>query len=96
MGSLSDFLEALRSDPASQEAAESVRAAAREDGDFSAYAEAFFERGVALWDEDMDLATDSLVEAALVFAEEVDDLEKAAEAYEAVLELQPDHRRALF
>jgi Tfp pilus assembly protein PilF len=96
LGSLSDFLEALRSDPASQEAAESVRAAAREDGDFSAYAEAFFERGVALWDEDMDLATDSLVEAALVFEEEVDDLEKAAEAYEAVLELQPDHRRALF
>lgn len=96
MGRLSEHIEALRSDPTSQDAAESVRATAREEGDFSAYAAAFFERAIALSEDDKELAIESFVESALVYEEEVDDLPKAAEAYEAVLEMQPEHRRALF
>lgn len=90
-------LEALRRDPESPAAAESVRTEARAQGAFREYACAFAERGAYLADRArVKDAIASLVEAALVFEEELEDLESAANAYQRVLEIETGHRRALF
>lgn len=98
LGDLQDHLAALQKDPTSKDAAEAIRAAAREQGAYQPYADAFVARGRALAESGAtDDAVDSLLEAALVFEEEIEDgASSAAEAYEAVLALVPGHRRALF
>lgn len=97
MSELGEHLEALRHDPGSVEAAEAVRDAAREAGEFKAYAEAFAERGERLYAGGDDRgAVDAWLEAALVCEEHVHDLPRAAQLYSRVLEVDPVHRRALF
>ncbi len=84
-------------EPSSEEAAAAVRTAAREAGAFQEYADAFAARGRALArSEAVDLAVETLAEAALVYEEELEQLSEAAEIWEDVLRLQGDHRRALF
>jgi tetratricopeptide (TPR) repeat protein len=94
---LGQHLEALRRDPESLSAADIVRVEARAQGAFREYAHAFAERGISLAERALRKeAISSLVEAALVFEEELEDLESAADAYQRVLEIEGDHRRALF
>lgn len=60
------------------------------------YADAFAERGRALAAAGhREEAEGSLIEAALVYEEELDDLGSGVELYRAVLDLDPAHRRAL-
>ena len=90
-------IEALQRDPRSEEAAEGVRRAAREAGDFASELDAFEARGLALAKlGDPEGAISSWLEAALLAEEELNQLERAAALYERVLELEPDHRRSLF
>jgi tetratricopeptide (TPR) repeat protein len=97
LSDLAEHIEALRRDPASDEVANAVRRSAREDGLLAEYAVAFTERAGLLLQRDMTKeAIGSLVEAALVYEEELEDLEAAAELYRKVLEIEGDHRRALF
>ncbi len=64
---------------------------------YSAYAAAFAERGTALAAlGQVSESTRARVEAALVFEENLHALGDAAAQYEAVLELEPLHRRGLF
>lgn len=94
---LGDHLEALRKDPTSAEAARRVREDARARGAVVQYAEAFAERGRRLAEQGhAPEAIASLIEAALVYEEELDDLAEAARLYQAVLDVDPGHRRALF
>jgi tetratricopeptide (TPR) repeat protein len=94
---LGDHLEALRKDPTSAEAARRVREDARARGAVVQYAEAFAERGRRLAEQGhAPEAIASLIEAALVYEEELDDLAEAARLYQAVLDVDPAHRRALF
>ena len=61
-----------------------------------AYADAFAERGRALASAGhREEAESSLIEAALVYEEELDDLAAGVDLYRAVLDLDPAHRRAL-
>lgn len=93
---LSEDIEALRRDPTSDEAAVAVRGRARAEGALLEYALAFAERGLLLADLALaEPAIESLLEAALVYEEELEDLSSAAELYKAILELRADHRRAL-
>lgn len=60
------------------------------------YADAFAERGHALAAAGhAEEAEGSLIEAALVYEEELDDLAAGVDLYRAVLDLDPAHRRAL-
>ncbi|MCC7386988.1 MAG: tetratricopeptide repeat protein [Deltaproteobacteria bacterium] len=87
----------MRRDPASAEAARRVREGARAQGDVSTYARAFGERGRRLAEQGANQeAIASLIEAALVYEEELNELAEAAELYRSVLKLDPGHRRALF
>ena len=84
-------------DPASEDAAAVVRDMARESMAFQEYADAFAARGQALAAQDrVEPAVEALAEAALVYEEELESLTEAAQLWESVLELQGDHRRALF
>lgn len=96
MSALSDHIEALRRDPTSAAAATAVRERALEVGALDRYAQAFAERGARLAEVDQREAVESLVEAAQIFEEELNDLERAAALYEAAIELEPGHRRSLF
>lgn len=94
---LVQHIEALRRDPTSIAAANGVRTEARAQGALREYASAFHERGVLLAARrDKKEAISSLVEAALIYEEELEDLENAAIAYENVLQIEHEHRRALF
>lgn len=94
---LVQHIEALRRDPTSLAAANGVRTEARAQGALREYASAFHERGVLLAARrDKKEAISSLVEAALIYEEELEDLENAAIAYENVLQIEHEHRRALF
>lgn len=95
--SLEEELEAVRRDPASQDAVGALRRRATELGDFRGLAEGLRLRGEALIGLDrLEPAVDSLVESALVSEEKLEDLEAAARAYQRVLAARPDHKRALF
>lgn len=97
LSELGEHIEALRRDPTSSEAAKRVREGARADGALSLYAEAFADRARVLASKGLkDEAIASLIEAALVYEEELDDLEGAASLYQRVLDLDPAHRRAMF
>ncbi|MBI4821519.1 MAG: tetratricopeptide repeat protein [Deltaproteobacteria bacterium] len=97
MSDLGQTLEALKNDPASTEAASAVRKRAREDGALRDYAEAFAERGRLLLERGLgDEAIASMIEAAQVYEEELEDVEAAAALYSRVLDVRGDHRRALF
>lgn len=94
---LDEEIAGLISDPASEDLAAAVRRSARQAGDLARYAAAFVVRGQALAGSGLNRqAVDSFLEAALVFEEELDEPERAAEAYAKVLEVEPGHRRALF
>ncbi|MFO0725268.1 MAG: hypothetical protein U1E65_15910 [Myxococcota bacterium] len=96
MSELGEHIEALRRDPTSAEAARQVRDGARAEGALRAYAEAFAERGRSLAERGhAEDAEASLIEAALVYEEELDDLAAGVELYRTVLDLDPAHRRAL-
>jgi tetratricopeptide (TPR) repeat protein len=96
LSDLGEHIEALRRDPTSAEAARQVREGARADGALRAYADAFAERGRALAAAGhREEAESSLIEAALVYEEELDDLAAGVDLYRAVLDLDPAHRRAL-
>lgn len=87
----------LRADPTDESAALAVRILSREARAFQAYATAFADRALALAERgEVEGAIRAHVEAALVFEEDLRALQAAAEQYEAVLELEPLHRRALF
>jgi tetratricopeptide (TPR) repeat protein len=97
LSELSDHLEALRQNPRSSEAAEAVRQGAREDGDLSSYAAAFVERARALFQRGLaEEAIQSYVEAALVYEEDLEDANQAANCYQRILEIDGGHRRALY
>ena len=94
---MASHIAALSRDPTSSQAAEAVRSSARQTGAFRAYAEAFAERGESLWARgEREVALEAWIEAALVSEEDVGDLPQAAMLYERVLDVDPDHRRALF
>jgi tetratricopeptide (TPR) repeat protein len=97
LSDLGEHIEALRRNPASDEVANAVRRVAREEGALREYAQAFTERAGLLLQQDLSKdAIGSLVEAALIYEEELEDLESAADLYRKVLEIEVDHRRALF
>ncbi|MCA9552024.1 MAG: tetratricopeptide repeat protein [Myxococcales bacterium] len=97
METLQDQIARLRADPASEEAAHAVRLLGRSAGAFADYAGAFAERASALAGAgEVERAIGAHVEAALVYEEDLGALGDAANQYEAVLELQAEHRRALF
>jgi golgin subfamily B member 1 len=94
---LSDQIAWLLRDPSSVAAARAVREIARAEGDYGAYADAFVERGQRLVEQARQReAVESLVEAALVYEERLGRPDEAARIYEMVLDLNPEHRRALF
>jgi tetratricopeptide (TPR) repeat protein len=94
---LGDHIEALRRDPTSNEAAALVRQGAREDGALAPYAAAFAERARGLFERGLrEDAVNALVEAALVYEEDLSDLSTAADCYQRILEIDPGHRRALY
>jgi len=95
LSTLGEQIEALLRDPENDELAASVRALAAESQDWVDYAEGVQLRGLALAEgDDIDCAVDVLVEAALLYEEELDALPEAAEVWEEVLRLRGDHRRA--
>ena len=97
LGSLDAQIAALRADPGSEEAAERLRADARKEGLFVALAESLIERGDLLAGRDDPVrAADAYVEAALVYEEDLSDLNSAARCCERVLEIDAGHRQALF
>lgn len=97
LSELGEDIEALRRDPESDDHADVVRRKAREGGALGPYADAFAERGILLGQRGLAAeAISSFVEAALIYEEELEQLDSAAELYRKVLELDQDHRRALF
>ena len=97
LGSLDEHVAALRAEPDSEEAAQRLRASARREGLFRTLAESLVERGEQLSTRDeFTRAADAYVEAALVYEEDLSDLNSAARCYERVLEIDAGHRQALF
>ncbi len=97
MSELERHVAALLQDPTSEDAARLVRETARAEKAFADYARVFSERARLLTERGEEkLAIDALVESALVYEEELSDLETAADRYQRILELAEDHRRALF
>jgi tetratricopeptide (TPR) repeat protein len=97
LSQLERHVAALLGDPTSEDAARLVRETARAEKAFAEYARAFSERARLLAARDENtLAIDALVEAALVYEEELSDLETAVDRYRKVLEIAEDHRRAMF
>ena len=91
------MVEALRRDPESTDAAETLRRRAREAGAYDLYAEAFEERGERLLEKEVpELAIESWFESALIFEENVQNLPRAAQVYQRILSVVPWDRRALF
>ncbi len=97
MSLLAEHFEALKRDPTSESAAALVRDGARHDGALLELAEAFADRGQQLARRGLsDRAVNAYVEAALVYEEDLEDLDAAAKLYSKVLDLEGNHRRALF
>jgi tetratricopeptide (TPR) repeat protein len=97
LSQLERHVAALLGDPTSEDAARSVRETARAEKAFAEYAQAFSNRADLLAERGQKhLAIDSLVEAALVYEEELNDLQTAVDRYRRVLEIEEDHRRAMF
>jgi len=96
LSALTEHIEALRRDPTSADAAAAVREHALANGAFDSYAQAFAERGTKLAELDRSKAVESLVEAAQIYEEDLNDLERAAALYQEVVGLEPTHRRSLF
>ncbi|MEM7674499.1 MAG: tetratricopeptide repeat protein, partial [Myxococcota bacterium] len=94
---MDEQIEAMLRDPGNDETAESARTLAEASKDWPAYANGVRQRGLALAEQgDVDRAVDVLVEAALLFEEELEALPEAANVWQEVLRLRSDHRRALF
>lgn len=97
MADLDRQLEALRLEPASEAAASALREAAVAAEAWQLYAEAFVERGDALFEaNEFDAACAAWIEAAVITEEHGGELARAAELYERVIDINPDDRRALF
>lgn len=97
MSDLGEHIEALRRNPASDDVANEVRRHARETGALAECAQAFTERAQLLLERDLQKeAIGALVEAALIYEEDLENLEAAADLYRKVLDIESDHRRALF
>lgn len=97
MATLEEQLARLDADPTDEAAAAAVRSLGREAAAFEPYAAAFSRRARALAEAgDVEGAVAAHVEAAQVFEEDLEALAEAAAEYEAVLEIEPGHRRALF
>lgn len=97
LGPLDEQVAAVRTDPDSDEAAERLRAGARKEGLFVTLAESLIERGDLLSARNEPMrAADAYVEAALVYEEDLSDLDSAAQCCERVLEIDAGHRQALF
>lgn len=88
-------LEALRKEPYSIAAANSVRALASEKGAVELYANAFELRGDQLFElQDLKEAVESWIEASLAYARELQHFDKSKRILGRVLDLKPDDRRA--
>lgn len=97
MATLDQQIARLRADPGDESAAQGVRTLGQAAKAYGAYAAAFAERGTALAARgEVSESTRARVEAALVFEENLHALSDAAAQYEAVLALEPLHRRGLF
>lgn len=97
MSALEGQIGALLDDPTNEDLAAAVREAARAEGAFAACAKAFGDRAVRLAEMgEKQAAIEAHVEAALIYEEELEQLEPAVKRYEHVLALEHDHRRALF
>jgi lipopolysaccharide biosynthesis regulator YciM len=97
LSELGEHIEALRRDPTSDDAAQKVREKGRQEGALLECAQAFAERAGSLLSRGMEKESiASLVEAALIYEEDLEDLGAAADLYRRILEIESDHRRALF